>query len=99
MCSWSGVYWPRRSSGAKQYAAAEETYKRIVVSAQVQERSDRDFQVASFYGVLSSLQHVQGEDAEAEDSALRAVQVIQDAKGPLDPEIMEPLERLVRLYQ
>ena len=85
--------------GAKQYADAEQTYKRIVISAQAQERSDRDFQVASFYGVLSSLQHVQGEDAEAEDSALRAVQVIQDAKGPLDPEIMEPLERLARLYQ
>ncbi len=85
-------------SGAKQYAAAEETYKRIVVSAQVQERSDREFQVASFYGVLSNLQHIQGKDAEAEDSALRGVQVIQDARGPLDPEIMEPLQLLVRLY-
>jgi tetratricopeptide (TPR) repeat protein len=85
-------------SGAKQYAAAEETYKRIVVSAQVQERSDRDFQVSGIYETLSSLQHMQGEDAAAEASALRAVQVIQDAKGPLDPEIMEPLHRLALLY-
>jgi tetratricopeptide (TPR) repeat protein len=44
------------------------------------------------------LQHIQGEDAEAEDSALRAVQVIQDARGPQDPEIMEPLQQLARLY-
>jgi tetratricopeptide (TPR) repeat protein len=83
---------------AKQYADAEQTYKRIVVSAQVQERSDRDFQVSSFYDTLSSLQHMQGEDAEAEDSALRAVQVIQDARGPQDSEIMEPLQQLARLY-
>jgi len=85
-------------SGAKEYAAAEESYKRIVISAQVQERSDRDFQVSGFYDTLSSLQQMQGEDAEAEDSALRAVQVIQDAKGPQDQEIMTPLERLARLY-
>src|SRR5271170_7908272 len=85
-------------SGAKQYADAEATYKRIVISAQVQERSDRDFQVSGFYDTLSSLQHLQGEDAEAEASALRAVQVIQDAKGPQDQEIMTPLERLARLY-
>jgi tetratricopeptide (TPR) repeat protein len=85
-------------NGAKQYADAEQTYKRIVISAQVQERSDRAFQVSSFYGVLSNLQHIQGKDAEAEDSALRAVQVIQDARGPLEPEIMEPLQQLVRLY-
>src|SRR5271170_2372643 len=85
-------------SGAKQYADAEATYKRIVISAQVQERPDRDFQVSGFYDTLSSLQHLQGEDAEAEASALRAVQVIQDAKGPQDQEIMTPLERLARLY-
>src|SRR5271163_3984894 len=85
-------------SGAKQYADAEQTYKRIVISAQVQERSDRDFQVSSFYGTLSSLQHLQGEDAEAEASALRAVQVIQDSRGPQDSEIMEPLQELARLY-
>ena len=84
--------------GAKQYADAEQTYKRIVISAQVQERSDRDFQVSSFYGTLSSLQHLQGEDAEAEASALRAVQVIQDSRGPQDSEIMEPLQELARLY-
>ncbi len=85
-------------SGAKQYADAEQTYKRIVISAQVQERSDRDFQVSGFYDTLSSLQHMQGEDAEAEGSALRAVRVIQDARGPQDPEIMEPLQQLARLY-
>jgi tetratricopeptide (TPR) repeat protein len=85
-------------SGAKQYADAEQTYKRIVISAQVQERSDRDFQVSGFYDTLSSLQHIQGEDAEAEGSASRAVQVIQDARGPQDPEITQPLERLARLY-
>jgi len=83
---------------AKQYADAEQTYKRIVISAQVQERSDKDFQVSGFYDTLSSLQHIQGEDAQAEDSALRAVQVIQDARGPQDPEIMEPLQQLARLY-
>jgi tetratricopeptide (TPR) repeat protein len=85
-------------SGAKQYADAEQTYKRIVISAQVQERSDRDFQVSGFYDTLSSLQHIQGEDAEAEDSALRALQVIQDARGPQDSEIIQPLERLARFY-
>jgi tetratricopeptide (TPR) repeat protein len=85
-------------SRAKQYADAEQTYKRIVISAQVQERSDRDFQVSGFYDTLSSLQHMQGEDAEAESSALRAVQVIQDARGPQDSEIMEPLQQLARLY-
>jgi tetratricopeptide (TPR) repeat protein len=85
-------------SGAKQYSDAEQTYKRIVISAQVQERSDRDFQVSGFYDTLSSLQHTQGEDAEAEASALRAVQVIQDARGPQDPEIMEPLQQLARRY-
>jgi len=85
-------------NGAKQYADAEQTYKRIVISAQVQERSDRDFQVSGFYSTLSSMQHLQGEDAEAEASALRAVQVIADARGPQDPEIMEPLQQLARLY-
>ncbi len=85
-------------SGAKQYADAEQTYKRIVISAQVQERSDRDFQVSGLYDTLSSLQHMQGEDAEAEASALRAVQVIQDARGSEDSEIMEPLGRLARFY-
>ena len=85
-------------NGAKQYADAEQTYERIVISARVQERSDRDFQVSGFYDVLSGLQHIQGKDAEAEDSALRAVQVIQDARGPQDPEIMEPLGQLARLY-
>jgi tetratricopeptide (TPR) repeat protein len=85
-------------SGAKQYADAEQTYKRIVIGAQVQQRSDRDFQVSGLYDTLSSLQHMQGEDAEAEASALRAVQVIQDARGSEDSEIMEPLGRLARLY-
>jgi tetratricopeptide (TPR) repeat protein len=85
-------------SGAKQYADAEQTYKRIVISAQVQERSDRDFQVSGLYDTLSRLQHMQGEDADAEASALRAVQVIQDARGPQDSEIMEPLQQLARLY-
>jgi tetratricopeptide (TPR) repeat protein len=83
---------------AKQYADAEQTYKRIVISAQMQERSDRAFQVSSFYDTLSSLQHMQGEDAEAEASALRAVQVIQDAHGPQDSEIMDPLQQLAGLY-
>jgi tetratricopeptide (TPR) repeat protein len=85
-------------SGAKQYADAEQTYKRIVISAQVQERSDRDFQVSGIYETLSSLQHIQGEDAEAEASALRAVQVIQESRGPQDAEMMEPLGWLARLY-
>src|SRR5271168_4741502 len=91
------VFLERCLLGAAQYGA-EQTYKRIVISAQVQERSDRDFQVSSFYGTLSSLQHLQGEDAEAEASALRAVQVIQDSRGPQDSEIMEPLQELARLY-
>src|SRR5271156_230307 len=85
-------------SGAKQYADAEATYKRIVISAQVQERPDRDFQVSGLYDALSRVQHIQGKNAEAEDSALRAVQVIQDARGAEDPEIMEPLGQLARLY-
>src|SRR5579863_498704 len=42
--------------GAKQYADAEQTYKQIVISAQAQERTDRDFQVSGFYETLSSLQ-------------------------------------------
>jgi tetratricopeptide (TPR) repeat protein len=83
---------------AKQYADAEETYKRIVISAQVQESSDQAFQVSGFYSAVSNLQHIQGKDAEAEESALRAVQVIADARGPQDPEIMEPLQLLARLY-
>jgi tetratricopeptide (TPR) repeat protein len=85
-------------TAANQYADAEQTLKRLVISAQVQQRSDRDFQVSGFYDSLSSTQHSQGKDSEAEDSARRAVQVIQDARGPQDPQIMEPLGQLARLY-
>ncbi|HEY4948810.1 MAG TPA: tetratricopeptide repeat protein [Candidatus Acidoferrales bacterium] len=85
-------------SGAKQYADAEQTYKRIVISAQVQEGSDRDFRVSGFYDALGGVQHSEGKDAEAEDSSLRAVQIIQDTRGPQDPEIMAPLGQLARLY-
>jgi tetratricopeptide (TPR) repeat protein len=83
---------------AQQYADAEQTYQRIVSSARVQQRPDRDFQVSGLYDALSRVQHIQGKNAEAEDSALRAVQVIQDARGAEDPEIMEPLGQLARLY-
>jgi tetratricopeptide (TPR) repeat protein len=83
---------------AQQYADAERTYQRIVSSARVQERPDRDFQVSGLYDALSRVQHIQGKNVEAEDSALRAVRVIQDARGAEDAEMMEPLGRLARLY-
>jgi tetratricopeptide (TPR) repeat protein len=83
---------------AQQYADAEQTYQRIVSSARVQERPDRDFQVSGFYDALSRVQRIQGKNVEAEDSALRAVQVIQDARGAEDAEMMEPLGQLARLY-
>src|SRR5580700_6792070 len=47
---------------AQQYADAEQTYQRVVSSARVQERPDRDFQVSGLYDALSRVQHIQGKN-------------------------------------
>jgi tetratricopeptide (TPR) repeat protein len=84
---------------AKQYAAAEQTYQRILQTAKTMKRSDRSLQVSGFYEVLSSVLHLQGKDAQAEESAILAVQTIENDEGALDPDIIAPLGSLARLYR
>ncbi len=84
---------------AKEYADAEQTYQRVLQTAQTMTRSDRTLQISGVYDVLSGLQHLQGKSAQAEESAVRAVQTIERDKGPLDPEIIAPLDALARLYK
>jgi tetratricopeptide (TPR) repeat protein len=86
-------------TGSKQYANAEQTYQQILATEMMNPGPDRSFRISNVYDILSDLQHYQGKDVQAEESAVRAVKEVENGLGSHDAQIEYPLERLAQLFK
>ena len=81
----------------KEYEKAEESRKRMLEIEKKNKTADGPVQVSSTYGVLSQLEHLQGNDTQAEVYAEQSVEAL--GSGAADSWREPALIRLAELYR